>query len=112
MNTVVMKKKMKIYTQEEVEDIFFDTPGKKRKLEESYCRFVKDNRMEVLKELGDEIKKARLEAGFTQQELADRLKTKKTTISRIENGRQNLTVNYLLKIASRLDGTVEINVSR
>lgn len=45
---------------------------------------------------------ARTSAGMTQQELADKIGTKKTAISRIENGQQNLTIDMLIKISNAL----------
>ena len=45
---------------------------------------------------------ARTCAGITQQELADKIGTKKTAISRIENGQQNLTIDMLIKISNAL----------
>ena len=45
---------------------------------------------------------ARLEAGISQQELANRIGTQKPNISRIESGQQNISVDTMLKIASAL----------
>lgn len=44
----------------------------------------------------------RTQAGITQQELADRIGTKKSAISRIENGQQNLSIDMLIKISEAL----------
>lgn len=44
----------------------------------------------------------RTEQGITQQELADRIGTKKSAISRIENGQQNLSLDMLIKICDAL----------
>lgn len=45
---------------------------------------------------------ARLEAGISQQELANRIGTQKPNICRIESGQQNISVDTMLKIASAL----------
>jgi len=45
---------------------------------------------------------ARISAGITQQELAERIGTKKSAISRIESGQQNLSIDMLLRISNAL----------
>ena len=46
---------------------------------------------------------ARMEAGLSQQELANRIGTHKPNISRIESGQQNISLDTMLKIASALN---------
>ena len=53
----------------------------------------------------------RTQAGITQQELADRIGTKKSAISRIENGQQNLSIDMLIKISEALGKKVEFNLA-
>lgn len=48
--------------------------------------------------LSEMLKQARKEAHMTQQELADKIGTKKTYISRIENGRTDIQLSTLFKI--------------
>lgn len=43
---------------------------------------------------GEQLKKMRLEAGLTQEELAEKIGTYKTVISRWENGRSNIASSY------------------
>ncbi len=45
---------------------------------------------------------ARLKAGLTQSELAKRLNTKQSSISRLERGKELPSLNFLLKIAEVL----------
>lgn len=45
----------------------------------------------------------RLKKGMTQQELADAVGTKKSNISRIENGKQNVSMDLFLRLADALD---------
>ena len=45
------------------------------------------------------LKQARIEAGITQAELAERLHTKKTAISRIENHAEDIKLSTLEKFA-------------
>ncbi|MCR5151211.1 MAG: helix-turn-helix domain-containing protein [Clostridiales bacterium] len=46
---------------------------------------------------------ARLEKGFTQEQLAQRIGTQRSNISRIESGAQNLSIDMLTKICDALD---------
>jgi DNA-binding XRE family transcriptional regulator len=57
-----------------------------------------------------EIAKARVAAKVTQGELARRIKTKQQTISRIEQGAQNLTLVTLDRIARALKGSLEVRI--
>ena len=55
-------------------------------------------------ELGQKIKKARLERGLTQQELGDLVGVQKSAIAKYENGRVvNIKRSTLQKIASALE---------
>lgn len=49
------------------------------------------------------ISKARNRAGLSQSDLARKLKTSQSVVSRIEHGNQNLSVKMLAKIARVLD---------
>ena len=53
----------------------------------------------------------RTEQGITQQELADRIGTKKSAISRIENGQQNLSLDMLIKISDALGKKIEFDLA-
>lgn len=53
----------------------------------------------------------RTEQGITQQELADRIGTKKSAISRIENGQQNLSLDMLIKICDALGKKIEFDLA-
>lgn len=44
----------------------------------------------------------RLEQGMTQTELAERIGTKKSNISRLESGRYNPSLDFLIKVAEAL----------
>ena len=56
------------------------------------------------------VAKARERAGMTQAELAKRMRTKQSNISRIERGTHNLTVATLEKIARALHSRLEIQL--
>lgn len=51
---------------------------------------------------------ARMRKGLTQAELAERIGTKQSVISRLEIGRANPTVSFLKKLASALHAQLEI----
>lgn len=48
--------------------------------------------------ISEMLKEARTEAKLTQSELAERIGTKKSYISKIENGKGNITIETLIKI--------------
>lgn len=50
--------------------------------------------------IGSLIKEMRLEQGMTQEQLAEKLSTKKSVISRMENHSENIRLSTLEKIAS------------
>ena len=55
------------------------------------------------------LKQLRKESGLTQKDLAEKLHTKKTAISRIENQGKDIKVSTLFKIAKALHKQVVIN---
>lgn len=63
-----------------------------------------------LLDIGVTIAKAREKVGLSQGELAKRLKTTQSVISRIENGNQNISLNMLAKIASVLHCELSIRM--
>jgi len=66
--------------------------------EEGYEQF----RIEVL------LRQARETAGLTQEELARRLKTRKTAISRIENHAEDIKLSTLERVAAALGRQLQI----
>ncbi len=59
---------------------------------------ILSNRQRIISEL----KAARIEQGMSQQELADRIGTKRSNICRLEAGGQNISLDMFLKIANAL----------
>jgi ribosome-binding protein aMBF1 (putative translation factor) len=53
----------------------------------------------------------RLRRGLSQGELAKKIGTKQSAISRFESGAYNPTLNFLHKVADALDAKVRITVS-
>lgn len=52
--------------------------------------------------------RARIEKGLTQEELANKVGTKQSVISRLESGRANPSVAFLKKLAAALNSHLEI----
>jgi ribosome-binding protein aMBF1 (putative translation factor) len=61
--------------------------------------------------LGVLLRQAREAAGLTQEELARRINTKKTAISRIENHAEDIKLSTLEKIANALGKHLTITVA-
>lgn len=59
------------------------------------------------KEIGKRIFKAREAKGFTQQQLADKISLKRTSVTNIEKGKQKILIHTLAIIASKLDVDIE-----
>ena len=57
------------------------------------------------------LKQAREEAGITQEELARRMKTKKTAISRIENHAEDIKLSTLEKFAHAVGKKLKLEVA-
>lgn len=107
---MIIRNNIKFYTHEEVMDRIYNTPAKRRKFEKFHKKYSAQLKLEALKELGNEIKQARKRSGVSQGELAKRLKTSRPAISRIEKGDQNLTVEYIVKVAVALERPYEVRI--
>jgi len=63
---------------------------------------MKNSTDRVYQEIGRRIFAARDEKGITQEQLASRIGLKRTSITNIEKGRQQVLVHMLIKIAEAL----------
>ncbi len=61
--------------------------------------------------LGVLLRKAREDAGITQEEVARKLKTKKSAISRIENHAEDIRLSTLRKYAEALGKQIRLEVA-
>lgn len=52
----------------------------------------------------------RLEKKMSQRDLADRIGTKQSAISRLESGNSNPSIQFLDKVAKALDGQLQIKI--
>lgn len=59
-------------------------------------------KMDILKKFGLNVKFARMKQGLTQAELAELLEVHEKYISRIETGKQNVTLKSIEKLADAL----------
>jgi transcriptional regulator with XRE-family HTH domain len=60
---------------------------------------IKDYRLK----LGDKIKTVREKKGYSQEQLAEKMEINRSTISKIENGKFGITVDYLVRFSIFLD---------
>ncbi len=79
---------------------------KRKKLDPVFC----DNYDEGYKnfKIGAILKQSRIEKGYTQEQLAELLNTKKTAISRIENHAEDIKLSTLEKIVHALGKEIQI----
>ena len=69
---------------------------------------VSSNRARM--EIATQLKEARCGLHMTQQTLAERAGTKKSNISRMESGRYNPSLDFIVKVADSLGKTVTIRL--
>ena len=62
-------------------------------------------------ELIEQVIKARIELGLTQAELAKKIGMKQSNISRFESGEYNPSIEFLSKIATGLNKTINIQLT-
>ncbi len=60
--------------------------------------------------IGEQLKMERLNAGLTQEELAERIGTKKSFISRVEKGRADIQLSTLVRLFHGLGRHVTVRV--
>lgn len=60
------------------------------------------------KHFGNIIRKRREEIGYSQDELAGIMEVQRSAISRIENGKSGVSIDYIVKLAWFLDFDIEL----
>jgi transcriptional regulator with XRE-family HTH domain len=58
--------------------------------------------------LGDKIRIVREKKGYSQEQLAEKMSINRSTISKIENGKFGITVDYLVRFSIFLDHEFKI----
>lgn len=97
------KKKNNIKTLEQLKEKYYGKKGtsERDRLEEGYKHF----------KIGVLLKEARKKTGLTQQELADKVGTTKSYISKIENDVKEARISTLQKIVEvGLGGNLELKI--
>ena len=90
---------------------------KKKTYKQFKKELLKDNKIkEVYEKFGSEfavigmIIKRRIEEGLSQKELARKIGTKQSAISRLESGTYNPTLSFLQKVVEGLDAKLKISL--
>ena len=83
---------------EDFEKELFKQPGFKEAQEETRLEY----------EIARALIKARLEKGLTQAEIAKRMNTKQSVISRVENARTIPSLSFLKRLAVVLDASLQV----
>ena len=61
-------------------------------------------------EVAQQLREVRKSQGMTQELLADRVGTKKSSISRLASGRYNASLDFLVKVAGGLGKQIQVKV--
>lgn len=65
---------------------------------------------EIRTELAKQMREIRLRQNLTQQVLADRVGTKKSNISRMESGRYNPSLDFMVRVADCMGQHISITL--
>ena len=60
--------------------------------------------------IGEQLKEKRIKAGLTQEQLADKVGTKKSFISRVERGHSDIQLSTLVKLFQGLGHNVRLRI--
>lgn len=88
----------------------YDTLRKNPKFAKLNKSSSKEPASKICQETGEKIRQARVKSNLTQGQLAERMKVSQQIISRIESGRQNLSLETLESIASALGFSLNIEL--
>lgn len=67
-------------------------------------------RSNASQEVAKQLRDVRKSQGMTQESLADLVGTKKSNISRLESGRYNPSLDFLVKVAGGLGKQIQVKV--
>jgi transcriptional regulator with XRE-family HTH domain len=82
----------------------------RKKLQQDPEYIAAEKELKPLLDLADRVLDLRLEKGWSQAELAQRVGTKQANISRIESGLANPTVKFLQKLAQAFGVELEVRL--
>ncbi|NLT22263.1 MAG: helix-turn-helix transcriptional regulator [Syntrophorhabdus sp.] len=83
--------------------------GKRKKIDKEFAEGYKEGYEQF--KIGAMLRQARESAGLTQEELALRLNTRKTAISRIENHAEDIKLSTLERFAAALGKQLRLQIS-
>lgn len=83
---------------DEFEKTLFKKPGFKEAVEETRLEY----------EIARAVIKARIEKGLTQAEIAKKMHTKQSVISRVENARTIPSLSFLKRLADVLNASLQV----
>jgi len=69
---------------------------------------LKENELELA--IAKKVIEARIKQGLSQKDLAERLDTKQSVISRLENAKSTPSLTFLKRLAKALDTSFEIKI--
>lgn len=72
-------------------------------------KYEQELRVEIL---ADQIKQLRIERNLTQDQLGELVGVQRAQISKLENGKSNITIGTLLKVMNALKAKVSFNVEK
>jgi len=84
----------------------WDTYKKQLLKDPKFRKALKESELEY--QVARAIIKARIEKGLTQQQLAHKLKTRQSVISRVENAKTMPSLSFLKRLAQALDTSVQV----
>ncbi|MBI2338285.1 helix-turn-helix transcriptional regulator [Candidatus Daviesbacteria bacterium] len=91
-------KKLNYVRWEDYEKELFKQPGFKEAMEETRLEY----------EIARALIQARIQKGLTQAQIAKRMKTKQSVISRVENARTIPSLSFLKRLAKVLGATLQV----
>lgn len=91
-------KKLNYVRWEDFEKELFKRPGFKEAMEETRLEF----------EIARALIQARIEKGLTQAQIARKMKTKQSVISRVENARTVPSLSFLKRLAKVLGASLQV----
>ena len=84
----------------------WDTHKKQLLKDPEFRKAYKESRLEY--EIARAIIRARLKKGFTQKQLADKLNTKQSVISRVESANTTPSLSFLKRLAQALNSSLQV----
>ncbi|MEI7750666.1 MAG: helix-turn-helix transcriptional regulator [Candidatus Omnitrophota bacterium] len=84
---------------------------RKRVVRTAHTKKWRERTFSIEQVIGEEVARARKQAGMTQQELARHAKTRQANISRLERGIQNPSVEFLERVAKSLGRKIRVQIS-